>query len=96
MKLNPEDYLTVEQAGAAIGGNRRAAYRAVARARQAGKDVTTVIFGRTLVHKSKLAVLKEFYFPYYSEAHQKMVKKWGAAGGRQSGITKRKRNATAR
>lgn len=90
MKIDLKDYLTIDEAGAAIGGNRRAVYRAIKRAQAAGRDVSVTILGKTLVPRAKVAVLKDFYFPYYSEAHQKMVKQWGAAGGRQAGVTKRK------
>lgn len=91
MKIDLKDYLTIDEAGAAIGGNRRAVYRAIKRAQAAGREVCVTILGKLVVQKSKIGVLKDFYFPYYSESHQRMVKQWGAAGGRQAGITKRKR-----
>lgn len=90
MKIELNDYMTVDEAGEALGCNRRAVYRAIKRARAAGREVTATIVGRVLVLRAKVEVLRQFYFPYYSEAHQRMVKKWGAAGGRQAGITKRK------
>lgn len=90
MKINLNDYLTIDEAGEVIGGNRRAVYRAIKRARAAGREVCVTILGKMLVPKVKVGVLKDFYYPYYSEAHQRMVKQWGAAGGRQAGVTKRK------
>lgn len=81
MKIDTDKFLTVEQAGERIGANRRAAYRAIKRATDAGKQVTVELFGKTLVPVEAVPVLKEFYFPYYSDAHQKKVKEWGAAGG---------------
>jgi hypothetical protein len=90
--MNIEDLLTPVQAAEAIGAtSKRAVYRAIARAKAAGEDVTVAPFGTMLVRKDKLAVLKNYYFPYYSEAHQANVKKWGAAGGAAAGVTKRKR-----
>jgi hypothetical protein len=90
--MNIADLLTPVQAAEAIGAtSKRAVYRAIARAKAAGEDVTVAPFGTMLVRKDKLAVLKDYYFPYYSEAHQANVKKWGAAGGAAAGVTKRKR-----
>lgn len=81
MKFDTDKLLTVEEAGEQIGANRRAVYRALKRAAAAGKQVTVEVFGRTLIPVANVAVLREFYFPYYSDAHQRMVKKWGASGG---------------
>jgi len=92
MRIDTESLLTIEQAADAIGApNKRPVYRAINRAKADGKEVTIVLYGKTLVPKAKVAVLREYYFPYYSEAHQKMVKQWGAAGG-----TQKKKNAEAR
>lgn len=77
-----DDYLTLMQAAAAIGtSNRRSIYRAIERAERAGHVVTAVVLGRRVVPKSAVPILKEHYFPYYSEQHQKMVKQWGSRGG---------------
>lgn len=81
MKIDTDKLLTVEEAGEQIGANKRAAYRALKRAREAGKQITVEVFGRTLIPVKNVEVLREFYFPYYSEAHQRKVKEWGAAGG---------------
>lgn len=83
MKIDTDKLLTVEEAGEQIGANKRAAYRALKRAREAGKQITVEVFGRTLIPVKNVEVLREFYFPYYSESHQRMVKKWGAMGGTQ-------------
>lgn len=95
--MRPEDYLTMIEASAAIGASgRRAIYRAVERAEAAGEgEMTVVIFGKRLVPKKNIPVLKKHYYPYYSEAHQAMVKVWGARGGAAAGVTKRKRKARA-
>lgn len=94
--MNPDDYLTIQQAVEALGTtNRRAIYRAIERAEAAGEgDMTVTLFGKRLVPKRLMATLKEYYFPYYSEQHQRMVKQWGAKGGAAAGVTKRKRKAS--
>lgn len=91
MKIDTDKFLTVEQAGKRIGANKRATYRAIKRAIADGKTVTVSIFGRTLVPVEAVAVLKEYYYPYYSEAHQRMVREWGSRGGEQKGINARAR-----
>lgn len=83
MKIDTDKLLTIEQTGERLGGNKRAAYRAIKRAREAGEDVVVIVFGKTLVPVEAVETLKRFYFPYYSESHQRMVKKWGSAGGTQ-------------
>lgn len=89
MKLDTANYLTIAEAQAALGCSPRGVYRAITRARAAGNVVTEEVFGRTLVIRSALDTLKKFYFPYYSEAHQAMVKQWGSKGG-----TAKARNAS--
>lgn len=81
MKIDTNDYLTAKQAADELGAPKRALYRAIARAKEAGHECTAEVLGKTFVKRSSLAVLKQFYFPYYSEQHQAMVKQWGAAGG---------------
>lgn len=96
--MNPADYLTIPAAAAAIGApNRRAVYRAIARAEAAGEgEMTVVFFEKRVVPKKNLPTLTKYYFPYYSDAHQAMVKVWGAKGGAASGVTKRARKAKAK
>jgi hypothetical protein len=92
MKIDTEDLLTIEQAAKAIGApNRRSAYRALKRAEEAGKPLSVALFGKTLVPRANVEELRQYYYPYYSEQHQRMVKQWGAAGGRAGGVTKRAR-----
>jgi hypothetical protein len=86
--IDPSDYLTIQQAMDALGCPRRTLARAILRAETAGKKIVTEILGKTVIHKSKIAVLKEFYYPYGSPAHQKMVKKWGSAGGTQKRVNR--------
>lgn len=81
MNIDTENYLTISQVAEAMGANKRAVYRAMARATAEGKETFVLLFGRSLLPRENLAVLRSYYFPYYSEAHQSRVKKWGAAGG---------------
>ena len=81
MKIEVADYLTLAQVGEHLGSNLRAATRAIARCEAEGLVVKEIILGRKVVHRSKLPIIKDHYFPYYSDAHQKMVEKWGAMGG---------------
>jgi hypothetical protein len=94
--MNIEDILSIEDAGIAIGGaNNRAVYRAIKRARADGHECCVEILGRFGVPKDKVEILKRYYYPYYSDAHQAMVKKWGASGGRAGAITKRSRRQSS-
>ncbi len=94
MKIDTDKMLTIEQAAEAIGApNKRPVYRALKRAAEAGKVLSVTLFGKTLVPQGNIKSLQEFYYPYYSEQHQRMVKKWGAAGGAASGVTKRARKS---
>ncbi len=81
MKIDTENYLTATQAAEALGASKRAVYRAMARATDDGQETFVTIFGRSLLPRDRLDVLKAYYYPCYSEAHQAKVKEWGAAGG---------------
>jgi hypothetical protein len=94
MKIDTEDLLTIEEAARALGApNKRPVYRAIKRASERGEELAVMLFGKLLVPRKNIQTLKEYYFPYYSEQHQRMVKQWGAAGGRASGVTKRLRKS---
>jgi len=86
VKIETKELLTAEEAAAMLGCNKRALYRAAKRAEAAGHVCKRELFGKTLFVRAAMGAVKEHYYPRYSEAHQKMVKKWGAAGGRQKGI----------
>jgi hypothetical protein len=88
--IDPSDYLTIKQAMEALGCPRRTLARAVSRAEKAGKKIVDHILGKPVIHKSKIEVLTAYYYPYGSPAHQKMVKKWGAAGGTQKRVNSEK------
>lgn len=78
-KIDLEQYMTITEAREALGSGQRGIWRAIERAGR--ENVCFTFLGRTLVRKDKIDLLREHYYPYYSEAHQKMVKAWGAAGG---------------
>jgi hypothetical protein len=88
--IDISEYLTIQQAMDELGCPRRTLSRAVQRAEAAGKKIVVEILGKPAIHKSKIAVLKEYYYPYGSAAHQKMVKKWGASGGTQKRVNREK------
>ena len=81
MKIDLTRYMTVEEAMAAIGCARRSLYRAMERAGM--ENVSEEVLGRRLILRDKIEVIRQRWYPYYSEQHQKMVKIWGAAGGKQ-------------
>lgn len=82
MKIDTKDYLTCEQVAEILGGvPKRAVYRAIRRCKAEGLDPTETIWGVMLVKKSALETVKSHYYPYYSDAHQRKVREWGAMGG---------------
>ncbi len=91
MKIETDDYLTVEDAMAALGCSKRGVYRSAARAVESGHDVFAELFGIRLIRRAAIAAMKKHYYPYYSKAHQARVKEWGSKGG-----TAKARNANAR
>lgn len=90
------DLMTVPDVVKAIGASRRAVYRAIERAEKAGHTVMTEVLGRRFVIKKALPTLKQFYYPYYSEAHQKAVVEWGRRGGTQKRINAEKAQKRAK
>jgi hypothetical protein len=83
-----KEYLTMTQAAAAVGCSRRTLYRIVERLK-AG-DVVTQAFGRQLIHKSKVPMLKKAYLPLGTERRLKAAIAWGAEGGTQKSINRKK------
>lgn len=79
--------MTIAEARAALGCGQRAIYRIIDRAGR--KNVVVELLGRTLVRKDALETLKAHYYPYYSEAHQAMVKEWGRRGGTKKAVNAR-------
>jgi hypothetical protein len=75
------DYCTIDDLMTALGAPRRAVFRALARAEAAGHTVREKVLGRSAVIKAAIPVIRQHYFPYYSEAHQANVREWGRRGG---------------
>lgn len=81
-KIDISQLMTFPEAAAAIGApNRRAVYRAVARAEADGEEVTVQAFGKTLVKKSAVKILKHYYFPFGSEQRHELAVHCGHLGG---------------
>lgn len=81
MKFDTDEYLTITEAAEAVGTLRRSLYRVINRAREAGHETVVTVLGRRLIHRDSLPVLKQYFYPFYSEGHQANVRKWGAMGG---------------
>ncbi len=81
-KIDISQLMTFPEAAAAIGApNRRAVYRAVARAEADGEDVTVRAFGKTLIKKSAVKILTHYYFPFGSEQRHELAVHCGHLGG---------------
>ena len=82
-----KEFLTMTQAAAAVGCSRRTLYRIVERI--GAGEVVTQAFGRQVIHKSKVPMLKKAYMPIGSELRTKSAIAWGAEGGTQKSINRR-------
>ena len=83
-----KEYLTMAQAAVAVGCSRRTLYRIVERV--GAGSVVTEAFGKQLIHKSKVPLLKREYMPIGSERRTKAAVAWGAEGGTQKSINRRR------
>ena len=82
MKIDLDKLWTIAQVGAHMGTNARAVYRALKRAKEDGQpELCVSVLGRVLIPVENIPTIQKYYYPYYSEAHQANVKKWGARGG---------------
>lgn len=91
-KIDTSEYLTADEAAAAIGATtKRALYRALARARADGEEPTVELFGKTLFKRSEIENLKQYYFPWGSERRHELAVHYGSLGG-----TQKQKNAQAR
>jgi hypothetical protein len=78
-RIDLSKYMTVAELRAEIGCSQRVVWRVIDRV---GRERCCIkLLNATLVKKSMLEELRSHYYPYYSEAHQAMVKEWGAQGG---------------
>jgi hypothetical protein len=83
-----KEYLTMSQAAAAVGCSRRTLYRVVERV--GAGDVVTQAFGKQLIHKSKVPLLRKAYLPLGTERRLKASIAWGSAGGTQKSVNRRR------
>ena len=82
MKIDLDKLWTIAQVGTHMGTNARAVYRALKRAKEDGQpELCVSVLNRVLIPVENIPVIQKYYYPYYSEAHQANVKKWGARGG---------------
>jgi len=77
--IDLDQYLTRDQACKALGCSVRTLWRTLDRA---GRDeVCVTLFGRTLIRKDKIPMIKEHYYGIGTKARTRMAKQWGASGG---------------
>jgi|APGre2960657373_1045057.scaffolds.fasta_scaffold47529_4 hypothetical protein len=77
--IDPKDYLTMIQTAAKVGCTRRSLYRIIDRL--GVSRICTTAFGRRLVHKSMLPLIKAEYAPMGSERRHEIALVAGKAGG---------------
>lgn len=90
MKIDSTVHVTISEAAEELGASRRAIYRMIKRACDAGeKNVAIEAFGRTFLVRSRLkAIAKTYYYPRGSEQRSRRAKEWGAKGGTQKRINR--------
>lgn len=96
MKIDTDQYLSVEDAAAAIGASRRAVYRAMDRAEAEGEVVSVSVFSRRLIIREKLDALKARYFPFGSGRRHELAVACGRAGATQKAANAKSRAAAGR
>jgi hypothetical protein len=82
--IDTKDYLTLDQAAAKAGCPRRSLYRIIERL--GVESIVTYAFGRRLIHKSKIAMIKAEHAPLGSERRHEIAVEYGRKGGTQKGI----------
>lgn len=87
--INTNEYFTLIQAAKKVGCPRRSLYRIIDRL--GVENIVTQAFGRRLIHKSKLPLLKAEHAPLGSKRRHEIAVACGRKGGTQKGI-----NAAAR
>jgi hypothetical protein len=91
MKIDTDDYLTFEEAMAAVGCSPRSIYRAINAAEGEGIQVTTVLFGKRLVLRKMLDAIRARYFPFGSGRRSEMALECGRLGGLTKAANRRRR-----
>jgi hypothetical protein len=77
--IDPKDYLTMIQTAAKVGCTRRSLYRIIDRL--GVSRICTTAFGRRVIHKSMLPLIKAEYAPMGSERRHEIALVAGKAGG---------------
>lgn len=93
-KVDLNDYMTRQEVQEVLGCSPRAFWRMIDRA---GRDKYSItVLGRTLVPKSAIDTLREYYYPMGSDARAKVAREYGAMGGNKKAANARaaKRKAT--
>ena len=97
MKIETDDYCTMEEFMDIIACSKRSAYRIRAKALAAGMDdAYAKFFGKTLVVKAKIAELEKFYEPFGSENRHNAAVQYGHKGGTQKRINREKASRAAK
>lgn len=89
-RIDLDRFLTIDQFIEQVGCSRRAAFRALKRSRDEGKNLTVKILGRTLIPKGMVAALEAYWQPFGSERRSEAAKAYGAMGGTQKRINREK------
>jgi hypothetical protein len=82
--INTKEYLTLDQAAAKAGCPRRSLYRIIERL--GVESIVTYAFGRRLIHKSKIPLIKAEHAPLGSERRHEIAVEYGRKGGTQKGL----------
>lgn len=93
--MNLAEYMTAPEVGAALRCPPRAVARAAKRAEAEGHVVRATVLGKRVYLRAALPTLTNYYYPYYSEAHQRAVKGWGQKGGKTKAANARRRQSGA-
>jgi hypothetical protein len=87
--IDTRDYLTMSQAAVRAGCPRRSLYRIIDRL--GADNIVTSVFGRSLIHKSKIPLIRAEHAPLGSDRRHEIAVEYGRKGGTQKRI-----NAQAR
>jgi hypothetical protein len=81
MKIDTNDYLTLEETMEVMGCSLRSVYRAMDAAAADGLLVETRIFGKRLVLRSMLSALKARHYPFGTKRRSELAVECGRLGG---------------
>ena len=85
--MRVEDYVTLSEAAAMLGCNLRALQRAMSRCPR--DDIYVRIYGRRMIIKVAVPVLKDYWYRRGSAAAARQAKIDGAKGGTKKGENRR-------